>query len=86
MFVFFTRDSYEWIHVICAWWVPEVKIEDVKFIERIRKDKIPVRKLNVGVSGGCPMNLKSGNSVRYYKRNQEKFTRIPRKLLSIEKE
>ena len=36
------RDSYEWIHVICAWWVPEVKIEDVKFIERIRKDKIPV--------------------------------------------
>jgi len=36
------RDSYEWVHVICAWWIPEVKIEDVKFIERIRKDKIPV--------------------------------------------
>ena len=36
------RDSLEWIHVICAWWVPEVKIEDVRYIERITKDKIPV--------------------------------------------
>ncbi|XP_066936636.1 protein Jade-1-like [Clytia hemisphaerica] len=41
------KDSYEWIHVICAWWVPEVKIEDVKFIERIRKDKIPASRWNL---------------------------------------
>lgn len=42
-YLYFSRDSYEWIHVICAWWIPEVRIEDTKYIERITKDKIPVR-------------------------------------------
>ena len=39
------RDSYEWVHVMCAWWIPEVKIEDSKYIERITTDKIPVSAL-----------------------------------------
>lgn len=44
------KDSYEWIHVICAWWVPEVKIEDVRYIERITKDKIPPSRWNLSCS------------------------------------
>ena len=40
--VIFCRGSFEWIHVICAWWVPEVKIEDTDNVEKMTVDKIPV--------------------------------------------
>ena len=40
--IFPCRNSFEWIHIICAWWVPEVKIEDTDHIEKITLDKIPV--------------------------------------------
>lgn len=40
--IFLYRNSFEWIHVICAWWVPEVKIEDIDNVEKMTVDKIPV--------------------------------------------
>ncbi len=33
--------------MICAWWVPEVKIEDIDNVERITVDKIPVGNLHI---------------------------------------
>ncbi|XP_065670639.1 protein Jade-1 isoform X2 [Hydra vulgaris] len=41
------KDSYEWVHVMCAWWIPEVKIEDSKYVERITIDKIPIKRWNL---------------------------------------
>lgn len=43
--VMLSRNSFEWIHVICAWWVPEVKIEDTENVEKMTVDRIPVSTL-----------------------------------------
>ena len=32
--------------MICAWWVPEVKIEDTENVEKMTVDKIPVSYLS----------------------------------------
>eukprot|EP00112_Aurelia_sp_Birch-Aquarium-sp1_P012469 Seg2622.2 transcript_id=Seg2622.2/GoldUCD/mRNA.D3Y31 product="Protein Jade-3" protein_id=Seg2622.2/GoldUCD/D3Y31 len=41
------KGSFEWIHVICAWWVPEVKIEDTDNVEKMTVDKIPASRKNL---------------------------------------
>jgi len=41
------KNSFEWIHVICAWWVPEVKIEDIEAVEQVTVDKIPASRKNL---------------------------------------
>jgi len=65
------KDSYEWIHVICAWWIPEVKIEDSKYIERITKDKIPSNRWHLSCyicreKGGACVQCSVKRCVRAY--------------------